>query len=86
MTAVSGNITGSNTSASFTPTKDTSEVLVTRNSSAGEIHLEAYNPTGTVWLPIGGQGSYGVVTPDYAIVYRFRSEGTGADFDYYIGP
>ena len=57
MTAVSGNITGADASASFTPTENVSEVIATRNNGYGDMFLEAYDPTATKWVMIAGLGT-----------------------------
>jgi hypothetical protein len=88
MTAVSGNITAAGVSASFTPTNGVSDVMIKRNDSGGEIHVDAKDPTSGNWSMVAGGGSDPIVTADPAILYRFRVTGTSSDidFDYYIGP
>ena len=85
MTAISGTLTNADTSGTFTPTKDVSEFKVKANNSNGDVFLESYNPATTGWdvEATGGRGA--VLTPDYAITYRFRSTGTGS-FTFYMGP
>lgn len=87
MAAVSGKLTAAGVSASFTPSNGTSDVIAVKNSGVGELYLEALEPTSGVWTQIGASGAYGVLTPDTAILYRFRATGSGTlDFDYYMGP
>jgi hypothetical protein len=86
MAAISGNLTDAETSASFTPSNDISDVICTDNTGQGEVLLEVYEPTAAKWVAIANAGVYSVSTPDTGLVYRFRSIGVGADFDYYMGP
>jgi len=85
MTAISGTLTSTTPSASFTPTQTMSDVMVMRNGE-GDIFLEAKEPVTNKWHLVGGYGNYAVATPDPAVLYRFRAEGQNIDFDYYMGP
>lgn len=86
MTAISGTMTSTTPSASFTPTQTVSEVMMFSNASDGPIFLEALEPVTSKWHKVGGYGNYAVATPDPAILYRFRAEGSNIDYDYYMGP
>lgn len=87
MAAISGSLTDNEVSGNFTPTETISEFIITRNIWKGEIYLQSRDPVGATWGNISKvKGNASVSTPDPAVLYRFKSIGAGADFDYYMGP
>ena len=85
MAAVNEVLSGDDTSASFTPTDNVSDVIVDGNGG-GKIYLEALQPSGSWVLVTDQTGVFSISTADPAILYRFRSVGLATDVRVYIGP